>query len=111
MPFGTNRFDTGTFGGGGSFGSPSLVFTGPVTFTRPMDTPRDPDRQAWLLLRHYGPQPEGVNVYMMTDGSVTTNEPTDWALVRRVLWGAHYEPITEAEANILDAAGYGEFIQ
>lgn len=59
------------------------------------------------LFRHYGSVTEGRNVYILTNGTVTEADPTDWSTVAHALWGGHIEPITAAEAALLTAAGYG----
>lgn len=90
------------------------TFYGPETQTRslvspdPIEWARNPLGQA--LMRHYGTQAEGVNVYLLRSGVVTTEDPIDWDTVAHALWGAHYEPITDAEAALLTAAGYGAYI-
>lgn len=87
---------------------------GPVTLTRspvdldPVEAARNPLGNR--LMRHYGGQPEGVNVYILTSGAVTQDDPVDLSLVAHTLWGGHVEPITAAEATLLTAAGYGAYI-
>lgn len=58
------------------------------------------------LFRHYGAVVEGVNVYLLTNGTVTLQHPADASTVSRVLFGGHTEPLTAAEAALLTAAGY-----
>lgn len=86
------------------------TFFGPVTSTRsPVST--EPGNDAGnLLMRHFGSFTEGVNVFILTDNTVTTTQPASWDSVRRVLYGAHTEPITAAEASLLTASGYGAYI-
>lgn len=68
-------------------------------------------RDDWFW-RHYGPVMEGVNVFLYSDGSVSEASPTaeQWPNVAHALWGAHVEPITDDEAALLTAAGYGQYI-
>lgn len=92
---------------------------GVLTFNKWEMTRRttDADPVAWalnrggnMLMRHYGPQSVGVNVYLMSDGSITENDPTDWSLVDDVLWGGHDTEISaELAARLIDA-GYGDWI-
>lgn len=65
---------------------------------------------AFALFRHYGTVVEGRNVFIMSDGTVTESDPSDWSLVAHALWGGHVEPITDAEAALLTAAGFGAYI-
>lgn len=76
------------------------------------------------LFRHYRPRPEGINVYVLSDGSVTESDPNgssilwreadrspeteeDAVTVVHVFWGGHEaETITDAMAAILIGAGY-----
>lgn len=76
------------------------------------------------LFRHYRSRPEGVNVFIYSDGTVSESEPNGstalWReadrtgdteptapYVTHVFWGGHEpEEVTEAEAALLTAAGY-----
>lgn len=52
--------------------------------------------------------PEGVTLYRLQDGSFTENQPvSDPESVDRTFWGAARHPITFAERDALEAAGYG----
>jgi len=58
-------------------------------------------------MRHYNAGPQGRNVFYMTNGTVTENDPTDWSLVAHVWWGGHEaETVTAAQSTALTAAGY-----
>lgn len=83
---------------------------GPVSFIRVLVSPREKDPAVRMLFRHYGGQPEGRNVYILTDGTVTENDQSDQTLVARTLFGGHYETVTDAEALLLTAAGYGAYL-
>lgn len=89
------------------------TFTGPTQTGRAFAPPAPPagtEPAAMALFRHYGALTEGRNVFIMTNGAVTETDPIDWSLVAHALWGAHVEPITDAEATLLTAAGYGAYI-
>lgn len=62
------------------------------------------------LFRHYGTVVEGRNVFILTNGTVTENDPYDPTTIAHTLFGGHVEPITDAEATLLTAAGYGAYI-
>lgn len=60
------------------------------------------------LMRHYQPRAEGVNVYLLTDGSLTEDQPvSEPETVARVYFGGCRNRITFAELDVLSAAGYG----
>lgn len=91
-----------------------VIFTGKYEFTR-RTTDADPaayarNLQGNLLMRHYGAQPRGVNIYVMLDGTITENDPLDWGLVDIVLWGAHETAVSDELAQLLVAAGYGAYL-
>jgi hypothetical protein len=106
-----------------AFGTPSLAallhpgsiinFVPPVRLTgSPIDVDSEERRtMPWQLMRHYGPRAEGVNVYILTDGTVTENAPSDITFgpsVRRVFHGGREGSyrVSVAEAELLKAAGY-----
>lgn len=65
------------------------------------------------LFAHYQPITRGLNLYILSDGTVTDFDPVGgdgWAGVVHALWGGHTEPITDDEATLLTNAGYGAFI-
>lgn len=60
------------------------------------------------LMRHYQPRAEGVNVYLLTDGSLTEDQPvSEPETVARVYFGACRNRITFDELDVLAADGYG----
>lgn len=84
------------------------IFTPPVVFDRARVVPkRHPGN---VLMRHYSPLPRGQNVWLKTDGTVTTNQPWDPALIRRTFHGAMSHPVSADEAALLTAAGYGSYL-
>lgn len=108
MPgYGVGTYGVETYGGGGAGGLPPTVFFGPVQAGAAY---RGITPAGRALFRHYGTVTEGRNVYIMTNGTVTENDPTDLTLVRRVLFGGHYEPVDSAEQALLIAAGYGGYL-
>lgn len=58
------------------------------------------------LWRFYAPEPRGRNVFLLTDGTFTENDPRDEGLVARIYFGGHDNYVTDAEADALVAAGY-----
>jgi len=46
------------------------------------------------------------NVWVTTAGVVTETQPPTWEEVRYVYLGGHVSEITQAEADVLTAAGY-----
>lgn len=84
----------------------------------------DPEQTAlgYKLFRHYKARPEGVDVFLYSDGSARTTPPdsrtsfwsamdttrTTQPYVTHAFWGGHApETITTAEAALLTAAGFG----
>lgn len=67
--------------------------------------PSHPGHHLW---RHYRPISQGVNVWILTDGTVTEKPPVDATTIQRVLYGAHESPtdLTEQEITWLTDAGY-----
>ena len=72
-------------------------------------TPFPVDSPARNLRRFYPPTARGVNIFILTDGSVTTRQPADVSTVSRTIYGGHESPtdFTEDELNSLKDAGYG----
>lgn len=86
------------------------IFTPPTRAGRPLWTKRN--GPAFALFRHYAPQEEGINVYVLADGTVTTDdgvagEAQQARTVSRTYHGGHIHTITSAEAAVLTSAGYG----
>lgn len=57
------------------------------------------------VMRHFGMAPRGVNIYKLTDGTVSLRQPASWDDVEKVWWGGHLERVTAEEAEALAAAG------
>jgi hypothetical protein len=54
--------------------------------------------------------PRGRNVFLLTDGTFTENEPADFSTIATTYHGGHSHSITAAESAALTAAGYGAYI-
>lgn len=54
--------------------------------------------------------PRGRNVYKLTDGSYTENQPADAEDILIVYYGGHSTELTSQEVSDLTTAGYGAFI-
>jgi hypothetical protein len=67
-------------------------------------------RLANRLASHYVPGARGRNVFLLTNGTFTENEPSDMDTVAKVYYGGHDIEVDAAEVASLTAAGYGEFI-
>lgn len=67
-------------------------------------------RLAFNLFKYFGNEPRGRNVFLLTDGTYTENEPNDITTITKVYWGGSENQVTEAEVASLTAAGYGEYI-
>lgn len=61
------------------------------------------------LFGYLEPTARGRNLYLLTDGTYTLNQPRDSEIVK-VYYGGHIIDITDAEAASLTAAGYGAYI-
>lgn len=68
------------------------------------------ERLAYRFLRHYAPLPRGRNVFKLADGSYVENEPEDYSTVVLTYYGGHEHVVTDEEAALLTAAGYGDYI-
>jgi len=55
--------------------------------------------------------PRGRNVYKLTDGSFTENQPGNMDLVAKIYHGGHIHPLTAAEEADLIEAGYEDYIE
>lgn len=117
-----------TYDGGGTVTPPSTPpdsdFPIVDPFGVPPTLPDDTTSLAYRLFRHYKSRPEGINVYIMSDGSVTQSDPDGSSSLWResdrmgdtipgaphvthVFWGGHdMDAVTPAEAIILANAGY-----
>lgn len=67
-------------------------------------------RLAYRLLRHIQNSPQGRNVYKLTSGAYTENDPEDSSLIATTYYGGHIYDITTEEAADLTANGYGAYI-
>jgi hypothetical protein len=83
--------------------------------TLPTQAKGEPDYQPLApmnrLARFYSPRSRGTNVWILSNTTVTTDQPvtpTDVANITRTLYGSHESPndLTSTEANLLIAAGY-----
>jgi hypothetical protein len=68
------------------------------------------ERMANRLGGRITPSPRGRNIYLLTDGSYTDNQPSTFDNVSKTYYGGHDITITDAEAASLTAAGYGAYI-
>jgi hypothetical protein len=67
----------------------------------------DPFAPENRLARFYTPRDVGVNVWIVSDATVTTDHPADEATITRTIHGGHDSPdLTDTEADLLIAAGY-----
>ena len=74
-----------------------------------LDVPKYPIiSPARNLARFYTPTARGVNIFILTDGSVTTRQPVDMSTISRTIYGGHESPtdLTDSELNSLINAGY-----
>ncbi len=67
-------------------------------------------RVAYNLFRHFENEPRGRNVFLLTDGTYTENEPNDMTIVTRIYFGGSNNEVSASEVASLTAAGYGEYI-
>ena len=63
-------------------------------------------RTSQRLMSFFPPRPRGSDVFLLTDGSVTTNQP--WPLERVAKWwnGGHVHVVSDFEAGALAGAGF-----
>ena len=67
-------------------------------------------RLAYSLFKHFGAEPRGRNVFLLTNGTYTENEPNDITTIQKVYWGGTDNQVTADEVASLTAAGYGAYI-
>jgi hypothetical protein len=67
-------------------------------------------RLAYNLFKHYDSEPRGRNVFLLTNGAYTENEPNDMTTVTRIYWGGSNNEVSADEVASLTAAGYGAYI-
>jgi hypothetical protein len=87
------------------------VFIPPSRHTVPPVGAETPPEDYAPAIYFNDPIRAGENVFLTTGGVVTEAQPEVWELVKTVWWGGHINTITDAEAAILTAAGYGANIQ
>lgn len=56
------------------------------------------------------PSPRGRNIYLLSDGSYTENQPSYSVDVSKVYYGGHEIEVDATEVASLTAAGYGAYI-
>jgi len=67
-------------------------------------------RLAYSLFRHFDAEPRGRNVFLLTNGTYTENEPNDITTIQKVYWGGSENEVSATEVASLTAAGYGAYI-
>ena len=67
-------------------------------------------RTAYNLFRHFDAEPRGRNVFKLTDGTFTENEPNDNTTIARTYFGGSDNIVDATEVAELTAAGYGAYI-
>lgn len=67
-------------------------------------------RLANRLASHVAPTPRGRNVYLLTNGNYTENQPSDMTTVAKTYYGGHDIEVDATEVASLTAAGYGAYI-
>jgi hypothetical protein len=91
------------------------IFRPPTDDFVPLALPPKPEdsqekRVAFNLFRHYANDPRGRNVFKLTNGTFTENEPNDNTLIAKVYFGGSDNVVTPQEVSELTAAGYGAYI-
>jgi len=91
------------------------IFRPPTDDFVPLALPPKPEdsqeaRLAFNLFRHYANDPRGRNVFKLTNGTFTENEPNDNTLIAKVYFGGSDNVVTPQEVSELTAAGYGAYI-
>ena len=67
-------------------------------------------RLAYSLFRYFDAEPRGRNVFLLTNGTYTENEPNEIATIAKVYWGGTDNEVSADEVASLTAAGYGAYI-
>jgi hypothetical protein len=67
-------------------------------------------RLAYGLFKHFDPEARGRNVFKLTNGTFTENEPNDISTIAKVYWGGSDNIVDATEVAELTAAGYGAYI-
>jgi hypothetical protein len=81
-----------------------------ATFRPPTDLFVSFDDGSEGIFRYLKNFPRGRNVYKLTDGSFTENQPGDMSRVAKIYPGGHIHEITADEETDLIAAGYEDYI-
>lgn len=68
------------------------------------------ERLANRLGVHIDAAARGRNLFLLTNGTYTERQPSDYSLVAKVYYGGHNNEVTAAEVASLTAAGYGAYI-
>ena len=89
--------------------SKSRIFRVPQTTTYTFATRYDTFNPKERLMAHIVPQIRAENLYRLSDGTYTINDPRNNSAVRTYL-GAHNIFLDDTEVAELTAAGYGAFI-
>lgn len=66
-----------------------------------------PDVAPFKYLTAASSPPWSANVFKLTNGTYTEQQPTDPTTIAITYYGGHEYPVTAAEAAALTAAGYG----
>ena len=69
------------------------------------------ERFANQLGYHVRPSSRGRNIYKLTNGTYTDDQPSDPDRIVKVYYGGHDIEVDEQEAAELTAAGYGDYIE
>jgi hypothetical protein len=56
------------------------------------------------------PSPRGRNIFLLTNGTYTDDQPSSLSMVSKVYYGGHENEVDAAEVAALTAAGYGAYI-
>jgi hypothetical protein len=60
--------------------------------------------------KHVALSPRGRNVFLLTDTTITENQPSDASTISKIYYGGHQTEVTAEEVAALTAAGYGAYI-
>ena len=87
----------------------AIIFAPPTRAGRLLA--RRKDRSAFDLFKHFLPMEEGINVYLLANGTYIEDDGlAAESAVTKTYHGAHLHEITAAERTALTAAGYGAYI-
>ena len=57
--------------------------------------------------KHVALSPRGRNVFLLTNGNITENQPSDATTISKIYYGGHATEVTAEEVAELTAAGFG----